>query len=304
MKKFSLLVLIAALLSCSNTPPADTGYNWPRWRGPNGDGVSKETDWNPQALAGGPKVLWNRDIGPGYSNVVIQSNRLYTIGRTKDGPTLYCLNASTGRVVWRRTLSSSIQPPQSIPAIDWDRVYGLEKDGLLVCLRAVTGTILWKKDLKKDLNVPDPYSGWATSPVVDGSLLLLNANTAEMALDKETGDLKWTIPDKSGSGSWGSYATPVVSDFNGRRCALFFGPSTLNAVEVTTGKIVWSYTHTDAIHPVADPIVQGNMVFIQGTYSCTLLETRGAVPKELWSNAELDTCMPAASGDPSPKFHL
>jgi outer membrane protein assembly factor BamB len=158
----------------------------------------------------------------------------------------------------------------------------------------VTGTILWKKDLKKDFNVPDPYSGWATSPVVDGSLLLLNANTAEMALDKETGDLKWTIPDKSGSGSWGSYATPVVSDFNGRRCALFFGPSTLNAVEVTTGKIVWSYTHTDAIHPVADPIVQGNMVFIQGTYSCTLLETRGAVPKELWSNAELDTCMPAA----------
>ena len=65
----------------------------------------------------------------------------------------------------------------------------------------MNGAILWKKDLKKDFNVPDPYSGWATSPVVDGSLLLLNANTAEMALDKETGDTKWTITDKVPSGS-------------------------------------------------------------------------------------------------------
>ena len=86
----------------------------------------------------------------------------------------------------------------------------------------------------------------------------------------------------------------MLGDFNGTRCALFFGPSTLNAVEVTTGKKMWSYAHTDTTHPVADPIVQGNMVFIQAVFSCTLLQTGGAVPKELWSNGELDTCMPAA----------
>ena len=292
MKKLILLVLIATLLSCGNTPPVDTGYDWPRWRGPNGDGVSQETGWNPQALAGGPKVLWSRDIGPGYSNVIIQSNRLYTMGLTKDGPTFYCMNASSGKVIWRRTLSSGHQEPQSTPAIDGDRVYGLMKSGLLVCLRELNGAILWKKDLKKDFNVPNPTCGWATSPVVDGSLLLLNADTAEMALDKETGDLKWTIPDKKSL--WGSYATPVLGDLNGTRYALFFGPSTLNAVEVTTGKKMWSYAHTDQIHVVADPIMLGSTVFIQVTTSCALLETAGVAPKVLWSNAELDTCMPAA----------
>jgi outer membrane protein assembly factor BamB len=292
MKKCILPVLIAALLSCSNAPPADTGQDWPRWRGPNGDGISKEMDWNPQALTGGPKVLWSRDIGSGYSNVIIQSNRLYTMGLTKDGPTFYCLDASSGRVIWRRTLSSSIQEPQSTPVIDGDRVYGLQKDGLIFCLRAMNGAVIWEKDLRKDFNLFAPNCGWATSPVVDGSLLLVNANTAEMALDKATGDLKWTIPDKNSE--WGSYATPVLSDFNGTRYALFFGPSTLNAVEVTTGKKMWSFAHMDPTHVVADPIVLGSRVFIQVTCSCTLLETAGVAPEVLWSNSELDTCMPAA----------
>lgn len=33
-------------------------FDWPRWRGPNGDGISIETDWNPEALTGDPKILW------------------------------------------------------------------------------------------------------------------------------------------------------------------------------------------------------------------------------------------------------
>ena len=55
-------------------------YNWPQWRGPNSDGISNETDWNPEALAGGPKILWKVNLGTGYSNVVIQDDRLYTMG--------------------------------------------------------------------------------------------------------------------------------------------------------------------------------------------------------------------------------
>ena len=54
-------------------------FDWPRWRGPNGDGISLETDWDPEALSGGPKILWKVNVGWGHSNVAIQDNRLYTM---------------------------------------------------------------------------------------------------------------------------------------------------------------------------------------------------------------------------------
>ena len=46
-------------------------FDWPRWRGPNGDGISMETDWDPEALAEGPKILWKVNVGKGHSNVSI-----------------------------------------------------------------------------------------------------------------------------------------------------------------------------------------------------------------------------------------
>jgi hypothetical protein len=55
-------------------------YEWPRWRGPAGNGISQETEWNPKALAGGPRMLWKAAVGNGYSSVAIKGNRLYTMG--------------------------------------------------------------------------------------------------------------------------------------------------------------------------------------------------------------------------------
>ena len=51
-------------------------FDWPGWRGPNHDGISTEINWNPKALASGPKILWNVNISAGYSNVAIKDNCL------------------------------------------------------------------------------------------------------------------------------------------------------------------------------------------------------------------------------------
>ena len=148
---------------------------------------------------------------------------------------------------------------------------------------------MWEKDLKEDFDAQHTMLGWATSPVVDGNLLLLNANTVEIALNKKNGDFVWGIDDAVPSGSWGSYATTVVSDYDGTRVALFLGPSTLNAVEVKTGEKLWSYMHDDPLHPVADPIVVGSKVYISLPEYCVMLEITGTGPKELWSTTELNT---------------
>ena len=74
----------------------DTAYDWPRQRGPNGDVISLETDWNPEALYRGLKVLWKVNTGMSFSNVAIKDNRLYTIGKNYGDNIVYCLNAEIG----------------------------------------------------------------------------------------------------------------------------------------------------------------------------------------------------------------
>lgn len=83
-------------------------------------------------------------------------------------------------------------------------------------------------------------------------------------------------------------------DYDGTRVALFLGPSTLNAVEVNTGKKMWSYMHDDYLHPVADPIVFDNKVFISLPEYCVMLEITGTGPRELWSTTEFNSWMSTA----------
>jgi hypothetical protein len=81
MKNRILFSILFFLLSgIYNVRGYAADLSWPRWRGPNGDGISKETNWDPEALAEGPKILWNVNIGTGYSDISIRGNRLYAMG--------------------------------------------------------------------------------------------------------------------------------------------------------------------------------------------------------------------------------
>jgi len=166
---------------------------WPRWRGPNGDGLSTETDWNPETLAGGLNVLWKVDVGVGYSNIVIKNNRLYTmgIGQKRKENVVYCLNANNGEVIWQYTFetSQSIQWPQSTPIIDGKSVYALSKEGLLLCLKAKNGKVRWQRDLVSEYDVVKPHYDFAGSPVIEGDLVILNVYLSGIALNKNTGEM-------------------------------------------------------------------------------------------------------------------
>jgi len=277
---FTLIFVVCAVRGIAGD------YDWPRWRGLNGDGISMKTDWDPEALDGGPKILWKADVEIGYSNVAIKDSRLYTMGHKGRENYIYCLDAETGNEIWRYTFQSSYDP-MSTPLVDGNCVYGLGANGELLCLKTKNGKLLWEKDLNLDFKAWNTTNGWATSPAVEGKLLLLNANDMEIALNKKTGNFVWGIEDAKPPRSWGSYATTVVFDDDGTRVALFLGPSTLNAVEVTTGKKLWSYVHDDIWHPIADPIVFDNKVFISLTNRCVMMEITGTEPRELWNNTAL-----------------
>ncbi len=293
-----LLILVLDLLWSPSLLPAHggaeeavVGPSWPRWRGANGDGVSSEASWDPKALQGTARVLWKMDVGQGYSSASIRNNRLFTMGLKNRELNVFCLDAVSGRVIWKTSMKS-IGVPQATPTIDGDRLYCLNQFGMLICLNASNGASVWKVDLAADLHAQRPSSGWAASPVAEGGLLLVNANSRQIALDKLTGHLLWECEDKVPIGSWGSYATPVVSDFGGVRCGVFLGPSTLIAVNLSTGKKLWSYPHKDYMHVVADPIVSGGNVLIALPEGSTLLRSEAGKPAVIWKTREFATWLP------------
>ena len=156
MMKRSILMVVAGalfallLVACATKEAQIDALDWPCWRGPNRDGITEETNWNPNTLAENPKVLWKADIGKGHSNVVIENNRLYAMGRTSSkGNEVFCLNASNGKELWRYQFETLFDT-KSTPVIDGGFLYALNGDGLLFCLATEDGQLKWKRNIREE----------------------------------------------------------------------------------------------------------------------------------------------------------
>jgi outer membrane protein assembly factor BamB len=280
-----LFLLLLAVPLTAQSP------SWPQWRGPNGDGTSTETGWNPRALKGGAKVLWNVDIGAGYSNIAIKDNRLFAMG--KDRKTLdfvfTCLDAATGKVIWKNTRLRTFGEVQSTPAVDGDKVYGMGKDGALFCLRVSDGEVVWQKSMEKNFGVGSNQLryGWTSSPIIEGEALLLCANSAGMALRKDTGELIWVSAASVLQGHQASYTSPVLLGVSGARTAIFFGPQLVSEVDIASGTALWQHPHGSEWEVVADPVVSGNQVFYSTLEECGLLERAEGNATVVWKSGFL-----------------
>jgi outer membrane protein assembly factor BamB len=289
------LFLSIGFFTCSRSGPSDKSeIGWPRWRGPDGNGISSETEWDPTAIAKGPKILWKADVGMGYSNVAIRDNRIYTMGGKRRDNVFSCLNAETGKVIWRRSIKSDrVQEPHSTPTIEGEYIYALSNKGTLFCLNAKNGRVRWERDLVKEFQAEQIPSGFSGSPVIEGDLIILNVNTAGLAINKKTGDKIWVSKVHTERLDWGYHATPVLYEHNEKRYALLFSGTGLFSVEPETGKQLWYYEwgRPDTAN-IADPLVFENKVFIATAYfvaQCALLDINGDEPKEMWRNRNLET---------------
>lgn len=258
--------------------------DWPVWRGPQANGISAESGWNAEALKGGAKTLWKKELGKGYTSVSVKGGMLYTAGNVDGKDIIYGLDAKTGDEKW--TYSYTCKPgqyagPRATPVIDGNLLYALNRDGVAVCLDAKTGTEIWKTDVNEKTGNKVIRWGYASSPVIEGDLLLLNIGESGVALNKVTGKVVWESEGKA------SFATPVVFDLNGKRCAAIFSAENLYLVEVASGKKLGSLPwQTKYDINAADPIVFDNKLFISSGYKRggTLLDISGGKPKKIWEN--------------------
>lgn len=278
-------IVVAALLSSIVVVPGVLAGDWPRWRGPNGNGIVEDGNWNPEALNDGPGIVWKKELGEGYSAASISGNRLYTMGNTKDRDTVFCLKADDGSEIWKYTYKckdGSYSGPRATPLVMGTSVYTFSREGHVFCFNAATGEVKWTRNVARELKADTLRWGLAGSPVMLDEKIIINAGKHGVALDKTTGKTIW-----SSAPGTGGYATPVIYEQEGKAYAAIFGRKSLHLVDTTNGKYVWRKEwETKYDINAADPIVSKNKLFVSSGYKrgCAVFDLSTESPRMLWEN--------------------
>ena len=271
MKSMRVLLLAIVVAVGVVHAAAQPGANWPQWRGPNRDGISKETGLLKQWPAEGPPLVWKAaGGGRGYSSFSVANGKLYTMGLRGDREFVVAFDVATGKEAWATAHGSAFRNdrgdgPRGTPTVDGDRVYALGGNGDLSCLDARTGKIVWSKNVLKEFGGSNITWGISESPLVIGNKVLVNAGgpgASIVALNKANGSVIW----KSQSDEAG-YSSGIPLEINGLTQVIFFTAERAVGLDVKDGRLLWEYARpSNRTANAATPIVKANRVFISSDY--------------------------------------
>lgn len=247
--------------------------DWPNFRGPNHDGISSETgfrkEWKDR-----PPVIWERNLGSGFSSFAVVGDRLYTAGTQNKQQVIYALNANTGEVIWQKPFEAEYPErqggdgPRATPTVSGDRLYMLGAKGKLLCLKTDDGAEVWSTQFSHM-----PTWGYSGSVLIEDNLAISSGGEGDGALvafDKLSGKSVW----KTGEDPPG-YATPYPFTFEGTRYIVGFNGNSVLIVEAVSGDPVWRQDWiTDYAVNAAAPIFHEGHLFLGSGY-----QTGGALYK-------------------------
>ncbi len=278
MLKYTRVLLMTAFAA------AAMADDWHAWRGPNANGISNESGWNPAAAS----ALWTKELGVGYSSVSVKDGRLYTMGHEDGKDIVYCLDAKTGKDLWSHAYDcerGQYKGPRATPVVEGASLYTFSRSALLIRFDAESGKKIWELDVLDETGNENSRWGVASSPVIHGDLILLNVGDAGVAVDKNKGAIKWKSSGPQ------SYASPVLFQRKGKTLAAIFSAPGLNIVDATNGKEIddWKWETKYDING-ADPMILGDKIFISSGYGngCAMLDFSSGKLKKLWDSGAMN----------------
>ncbi len=273
MRLLASLSLIAALAS-----PL-LANDWPNWRGPDRDDVSKETGLLKEWPKEGPRQVWSNDnIGLGYSSFAIADGKLLTVGAHEDSEFLICLDVINGKELWSARVGSRLNDgkgdgPRGTPTISGDAVCVMGGQGTVICASVENGSVRWEKSMPS-LGGKKPGWGFCESVLVDGERVICTPGGEEgaiVAFNKADGEIVWRsteLTDKAG------YSSVVPVSLNGQQQYLQLFASKVAAVSPNDGKLLWKSDWPGKTAVIPTPIYHDGSVFITSGYGvgCKLVK--------------------------------
>ncbi len=267
---------------------AQAGKNWSYWRGPEQNGVSRETGlpskWSLDTDDKGSNLVFTSPYGS-LGTPVVQDGQVYLLGKSGHGETqqecVRAFDADSGALKWEHKFNvwhtdiveDRLAFTHMVADPETGNVYAHLTAGQFICF-SKTGKILWQHSLTEEYARLTGYGGRVTSPIIDEDKVIISmingpwgeltvGMTRLLAFDKKTGAVIW----------WGSggyrvkdtyYSAPVVAVIGGQRLILTGGgDGCIHAFQVRTGKKVWSYKFEDGSGAInCSPVVKGNKIWI------------------------------------------
>ncbi|HEY2585409.1 MAG TPA: PQQ-binding-like beta-propeller repeat protein [Tepidisphaeraceae bacterium] len=279
MRRVAVALAAASLLWITSSARAG---DWPRFRGPTGQGISAETGL-PMEWSAGKNVRWKTAVpGLGWSSPIVWGDRVFLTSTSPDGVACHviCVNKSDGRILWdkqvfeqeptRKEGKNSYATPT--PTTDGKHVFAVFSSGGVVSLD-FDGSVAWT-NLDQHF-----YSrhGLAASPVLYNDLLIMpyDGSTTEVGIDekigwqkpwdkayilafeKETGKVRW----RANRGlSRQAHVTPQVIDVAGRPTLISPAGDVVQGFNPDTGERLWS-AHSQGEGVVPTFVTGGALLF-------------------------------------------
>ena len=297
MKKVNLILIVfcTILLIDSNLT---LSQDWTQWRGTTRD--SKVTGFKAPAIWPAElKLEWKVNAGFGDATPVLAGNKIYLNTRQGDQEIILCLDATSGKELWKNGYASmavtgpsaSQHPgPRGTPAVSNGKIVTFGASGILSCLDASTGKLIWRKD--NPTNAFPAFFTGASPLIADGMCILhigKNDDGQVMAYDLNSGNEKWKW-----TGEGPSYSSPSVMTIDGKKLLIVITEKNIMALGLSDGKQLWQIATPvqQRYYNCVSPYIDGQTIYLtgQGTGTKAIkVEKSGNdyITKELWSNAEV-----------------
>jgi outer membrane protein assembly factor BamB len=294
-------VATAALWIALFAAGARVAADWPQFLGPQRNGVYAGAPIAASWPASGPKKVWEKRVGQGFSGPVVAGGKTILFHRVGNEEVVDAFDALSGEPRWHFAYPTTYRDdfgfdegPRAVPVVANNRVFTFGAEGQLHALDLATGRKLWSVDTMKRFGVRKGFFGAAGSPLVEDNRVITNVGGADgskgagiVAFNAETGAVLW-----SATGDEASYSSPVAATFGGKRTAVFLTRNGLVGVDPASGAVFFQRrwrSRTAASVNAATPLVIGDSIFVSATYDtgAALLRVEGGSLKEVWSSDEV-----------------
>ncbi|MEO7319057.1 MAG: PQQ-binding-like beta-propeller repeat protein, partial [Chthoniobacteraceae bacterium] len=272
---------------------------WPGFRGADRAGSSRgapiSTDWTAQP----PRQLWKIQVGPAWSSFAVAGKLLFTQEQRGPKETVVCYDADTGREVWIQQLEARFDEslggpgPRATPTLAEGGLFVTGATGNFLRLNPTTGAIVWQQKLKEVAGREVPMWGFAASPLVTRSTVIVHAggpgDKGLLGFDSASGVLRWSAADGNDS-----YSSPQLSTIAGEEFVLMLTNEGLVLLDPSTGKQRLNYEWKFGNYRSLQPTVIGDDTILlptgmnTGTRAIRLTKTNGQLGAEvLWTSCNM-----------------